>query len=166
MTWPVMPIFLYIKLALIAGLLAWGAWGHWKADRISKQWESAKSAQALAYVRGVDKIHEEHNVQLAERERTIHETAKQLELARTRGAAERAVAGSVRDLIAAAADRAKAGDAGAVASGAAIDGLRSVARQCVERLEEVAGRARESSIAHRQCVSEYEVMRVRARTAQ
>jgi hypothetical protein len=157
-----MPIFLYLKLAAIAGLLAWGAFGHWKASSIARDWESAKVAQANSYIRGVEKLHEDHDAKLAERERTIHATAKQLELERARRATDVVVADSVRDLIAAAVARAKTGSTAPVAAGAAADGLGLVAEQCVKRIEELAGRARESLIAHRQCAAEYEVMRQKA----
>lgn len=154
-------MFLCAKLVLLAGLLAWGGWGHWKADRIGRQWETEKTGQALAYIRDSEKIRADHAAQLAQREGAIHVAAKEIEAARTRTAAERVVVGSLRDILAATANRAKAGDTSALAAGAAVDRLTGVARECVERLEALAGRTRESLVAHRQCVAEYEVMRQR-----
>lgn len=141
----------------LAGALAWGAAGHWKASSAAQRLADERRAQAIAYTKGLEKVHEEHAAALAARERAIQDGSKQLEAARTRGAADRAVVGELRDLSAAAV-RAAAAGAGTVAASEAIRELGEAARQCFGRLEEVAGLAREGLAAHRQCAAEYRAM--------
>lgn len=142
----------------MAAVVAWGGYGHFKADRIARQWANEKTAQALAYVRGVEKVNKDRDEMLAQRERVINEGAKELAKARARSAADRAALVGLRELTAAA-DRVAAAEPGTVAASAATAGLGSVARQCFDKLAELAERTRESLVAHRQCAAEFEAMR-------
>lgn len=144
----------------LAGAIAWGGFGHWKASRVRDAWDTEKRTQAAAYAKGLDKVHEEHTAKLLKREEAIHEGSKQIELERVRADREHAVVVGLRDLIPAAV-RAAAGNAPSVAASAAAGGLGDVSRQCVGTVEEMARRTRAILIAHRQCAAEYEAMRQR-----
>lgn len=151
-------VLTWVKLGAIAALVAWGAFGHWKASSIQAAWNVEKLAQANAYAKGLDKLHADHDAQLQDRERAINEGAKQLDKAKAVIAADSAVVRSLHDTIAAVRAAALA-NTGTVSPGEAADRLGSVADGCLGRLEALAGRTREALARHRQCASEYEAMR-------